>query len=835
MIPNKYPPNRAGLAGKLGFLAGAVLALVSASPLRAADYNFRYYKFQTTATLNGGNMIQMSEFKLLSGATRHSPDLGNGGAVYNIPAGESPGGEMPPNLIDDNTGTKWFNFGGAGGGKRAVVFDFGDAIDPLPTINGYTFVTAQGGTTLNGENGRNPTSWILQGSDDGEAWTTIDVRNNFPTPLTEYTEITPPFVIPDSVSPIITDFDVSNSVVVVNGEAVDFVWTTDLADTVTLSPGGPAGLPTTGGTTLTPPANADTVYTLTADSAVADPVTKQLTIRSVVGGTASGRYVRFTPVATAGGDIQIADIQFYNLVGPDEVEQVPVVATYTDGSGGTGGESPDQLRDANPGTKWFSGALRPVVFDFGDEITFSKYRFTLGGDAENYPGRNPLRWTMEVSSDQFQWNKIEDFTAFDYPMPAQNGAQRTLPLPGISVALPPLIEMYRAARVPGETDGTIMFEWRVSGGETINIDAEGGNDLPQGGFLEVIPTGAATYTLSATNPAGTVTKTISFGDVVEVPPTVIDYEGFGTVGPDIVVNGNASLVNDGPQMPDGGDVVRLRTTPDLGGQSGAAWFHQKVAVGNGFETSFEFQMTTVGAGRGGGIYGAEGASFVIQNSAEGTALLPPTDNGPATNALTLNFSTWDNDSAALAEGKMKFYAGSADTPILTVDLDPLIEFRGSPYGSMTGPLDSEPYKVEISYAEGLMDVTIDEVVVLDDYAINLTSLGAVDGSGSAYVGFISQNGGWSQACDFLSWSLTPGAVTPEPLKLVSSTINAPAGTASFSWTSIPGVQYRIRSSTDLILWTTLPGQENIDATGSLTSKGVTFTPATKTFFRVEEE
>jgi len=835
MTPNKYSRNRAGFAGRLGLLAGAVLALVAASPVRAAGYNFRYYKFQTTETLSGGNAIQMSEFKLLSGTTRHSPDLGNGGAVYNIPAGESPGAEMPPNLIDDNTATKWFNFGGAGGGKRAVIFDFGDAIDPLPTIDAYTFVTAQGGATLNGENGRNPTSWILQGSNDGEAWTTIDVRNDYPTPLTQFTEITPPFAIPDSVSPLITEFIATTSMVVVNGETVDLAWTTDLADTVTLSPGNPPGLPTTGSTTVTPPITADTVYTLTADSAVADPVTKQLTVRSVVGGTATGRYVRFTPVATGNGDIQIADIQFYNLVASEDVEQVPVVATYTDGTGGTGGESPDQMRDANPATKWFSGDLRPVVFDFGDEITFSKYRFTLGGDAGGYPGRNPLRWTMEISSDQFQWTKIEDFTAFDYPMPAENGAQRTLPLPGITVALPPLIELYRAARVPAEPDDTIMFEWRVSGAETISIDAEGGNDLPQSGFLEVTPSGADTYTLSATNSAGTVTKVLSFGAVVEELPTAINYTSFGTAGDDIVRNGNAALVNDGPQMPVAGDVVRLRVTPDLGGQMGAAWFHQKVAVGNGFETAFDFQMTTAGAGRGGNIYGAEGASFVIQNSAEGTALLPPTDNGPAAGALTINFSTWDNDSSALVEGSMKFYAGSATTPILTVDLSPLIEFRGSPFNTMTGPADSAPYKVEITYAGGLMDVVIDEVLVLDDYAINLASLGAVDGSGSAYVGFISQNGGWSQSSDFLSWSLTPGAVTPEPLKLVSSTINAPAGTASFSWTSVPGTQYRIRSSTDLVLWTTLPGQENIDATGSLTSKDVTFPAAAKTFFRVEEE
>ncbi len=834
MTLNKYPRNHAGSAGRAGSLFGALLGLaVFASPLGAAQYNFRYYRFQTTETLGGGNAIQMSEFKLLGGGTRYSPDLGNGGNVYNIPAGESPGAEMPVNLIDDDTGTKWFNFGGAGGGKRAVIFDFGDAVAP-PTIDSYTFVTAQGGTTLNGENSRNPTSWIMAGSDDGEIWATIDVRTDYPTPLTATTELSPPFTFPDSLSPIISEFVALNPVVL-DGESVGLQWTTDLADSVTLSPGGEPGLPTTGGTTVTPPASADTVYTLTAESSVAASVSEQVTVRSVAGGTATGRFVRFTPVATAGGDIQLADIQFYEFVEDQDVERVPLVVTYTDGSGGTGGESPDQMRDANPATKWFSGTLRPVVFDFGVDVSFDKYRFTLGGDASGYPGRNPLRWTMEISADQFQWTRIEDFTAFDYPMPGVDNAQITVPLPGISVAVPPEIEFFRASRVPGDPDGAILFEWAVTGAETIDIDAPGGEGLPQGGSVQIIPTGAATYTLTAAGAGGTDTQALSFGAVAETAPAAIDYADFNTAGPGLVMTGTTVLMNDSPQMPAAGDVVRLRLVPDLPGQAGAAWFGEKMAVGTSFQTTFEFQMTTIGAGRGGGIYGAEGASFVIQNTAEGTALAPATDNGPAANGLTINFSTWDNDNPALAEGMLDLYAGSDTVPIHSVDLAPLIDFRDGDFGSMTGSLASEPYKVDIIYADGLLDVLVDDVVVLDDYAIDLASIGAVDGSGRGYVGFVAQNGGWTQACDVLSWSLTPGAVTPEPLKLVSSTLDPAAGTASFSWVSVPGTFYRIRSSTDLVVWTTLPGEENIEAVGGITAEDVTFTPETKMFFRVEEE
>ena len=113
---------------------------------------------------------------------------------------------------------------------------------------------------------------------------------------------------------------------------------------------------------------------------------------------------------------------------------------------------------------------------------------------------------------------------------------------------------------------------------------------------------------------------------------------------------------------------------------------------------------------------------MIQNTPEGTALLPTTDNGPATNGLTINFSTWDNDSTALVEGAMRFYSGSATVPILTVDLSPLIDFRDSPFNTLTGSFSAEPYAVEIAYTGGLMDVTIDGVLVLDDFAIDLEAL-----------------------------------------------------------------------------------------------------------------
>ena len=106
-------------------LRGAIMSIAMLATASAADFSYRYYRFQTTNTLNGGTAIQMSEFKFLNGTTRVVPILpaaGGTGAVTNTPAGDSPANEQPVNLVDNSTGTKWFNFGNTGtGGRRAVV------------------------------------------------------------------------------------------------------------------------------------------------------------------------------------------------------------------------------------------------------------------------------------------------------------------------------------------------------------------------------------------------------------------------------------------------------------------------------------------------------------------------------------------------------------------------------------------------------------------------------------------------------------------------------------------------------------------------------------------
>lgn len=802
-----------------------------ASLASASAATYRYYRFNTTATLAEGNLVQLSEFKLLSGGNRVLPVLppAGTGAVYNASApGDSPGNESPPNLIDNNN-SKWLHFGGAGI-SRAVVFDFGTGT--LPNIDSYTFVTAQGGATLDGENGRNPTSWTMEGSNDATTWDLLDVRTNYPTPLTQYTEVTPAFTFPAAIPPVVSSFTTS-PVVVVNGGTVDLTWTTDFADTVTLTPGGSPGLPVDHTLTVTPPSTAgqvtDTVYTLEADSNTSEPVNRQLNVRTVPGGSVSGTMVRFTPVATGGTAIQLADIRFYQTVEGELLEATPFPSscTYTDGSGGTGGESPNQMIDAAASTKWYSGTLRPVVFTFPEEVTFDSYAFTLGGDAGAYPDRNPRKWTMEVSSDGLTWALVEDFTAFNYPMPAVDNAVVTIPLPGYQILAPPQILAFSAKRDTAVENDPLVFSWDVTGAETITITPGTGEELPAFGTLEYVPTADATYTLTATNGGGTVTRTLSF-DLIAPSTGAIAYTDFSSAGDEIVLLGNASLTNDSNKIVEPGDVVRLRITPDENDRNGAAWFGERVAVGSGFETEFDLQLTCDST-----IFGAEGLGFVIQNTAEGTASLPG-HNGPAANALTIKFSSWDNDAPVPNEARVNILAGATELQSVDLFTFPGIQVRSAPY-SLTGELMDTPYQVRITYVPGDLDIWVDGVQVLTDYVIDLSTIGAVDGSGTAFVGFVAGTGGLRQASDIVSWSLTSTAGPAAPLALVSSSINAAAGTAAFTWTSTPGTQYRITSSTDLVDWSTII-EQNIEATSATTEESIVFpVGASKRFFRIEEQ
>ena len=93
----------------------------------------------------------------------------------------TPGGESAVNLIDGSTGTKacFTGFAPTTSNPVIITFTLGSAID-LGVYCFYDWYTA------NDESGRDPISWTIQASNDGEGWTTLAQETNATIPYDRY-------------------------------------------------------------------------------------------------------------------------------------------------------------------------------------------------------------------------------------------------------------------------------------------------------------------------------------------------------------------------------------------------------------------------------------------------------------------------------------------------------------------------------------------------------------------------------------------------------------------------------------------------------------------------
>ncbi|MDB6077986.1 MAG: symbB, partial [Akkermansiaceae bacterium] len=416
---------------------------------------------------------------------------------------------------------------------------------------------------------------------------------------------------------------------------VNFSWTTTNANSVTISPGiGPGDL--NGGASVTPPANADTVYTLSAQGA-AKTLNLPATVRTVIGGSASWRYVRFSPVKlrdNAGANsIQLAELDFIAANG-DLV--IPTTATNPDGNSPAGQEAMYAV-DGLPDTKWLDFNRAPLIVDFGANPTpFVDYQLLTAGDA---PDRDPVRWTLEGSNDQSNWTLIDNVTAFDYPTPATRGnLSSPIPVPGGS--LQPVVSFTGETNLVQSGDPLIL-RWQTEGATTVTID-HGVGTVTSSGSRQIAPTVTTTYTLTATTPAGRSVSSAFTVQVADFPVKTIAYENFNSSGQELSLLDAATVVSDPRATSDPSAAKRLRINDDVSASDGAAWFRRRQNVGAGFETNFALNFLNFTLDSFGG---ADGIAFVIQNSAEGPLALPPSfpERGLSANALNITFDSYKND------------------------------------------------------------------------------------------------------------------------------------------------------------------------------------------------
>ncbi len=597
-------------------------------------------------------------------------------------------------------------------------------------------------------------------------------------------------------------------------------WKTSFADEIVLSPGADPVLPNDSVFVEPPP--GDATYQLTAtDSVTSATVSKTVTIRTVIGGTASFRYLRFTPLKTR-GDVpwtQLSEMYFYH----DSDAVIPVAVTSPGAQNPSAVEDFEKIIDGDITTKWLDYASTPLIFDFGVPTAVDSYSFATANDASD---RDPVRWTFEGSDDGTTWQLVENVTSFDYlGTELRRATVDIIPIPGASLL--PFLSFTgnTATLVSGDP---LTFTYQTIGAVSVTYNDGSGDEslaLGAGGFV-VYPTASTTYTVTATNDAGLVS-------MIEVPITVIsptineiNYADFDDSGEELSLIGTATISNDYPALPLPGDTDRLRLTGAFGYQSGTAWFRERQAVGNGFETNFGMHIT-----RTDGKVGADGMAFIIQNSAKGSALaVANAEMGVATQALTIGFDTYQNagePSAALLR------VASAGTVLALVDLTTIADLplRG-PARLLDSTGQAAPYQVRIVYDGAVLNIDLDGIRILSGLAVNLDALGAVDELGTAFVGFAARTVGSGEAHDITSWKLTSGS-SAGPLRLISSDIDTATGQVSLTWESVAGRHYRITTSVDLVDWSTVLVPDVTGQAGQTTTTA-SFTGGSKGFFRVEE-
>ena len=417
-------------------LIPSLLALAAASTVisHAAEVTFQYYRFTPTKVRGGDaeNQTQVSEFEFFLRGSKldHSSVVATGGVTHPNP-GDA---ESAQKMVDGNVSTKWFD-----NNKVPITFNFGSQVK----IDAYRFATANDALY------RTPVRWQIHGSNDNVNFVLIDDRSggDNATPTSYFTfrsllTTTPPA---STGYPTFASFHTTASVVdnTVSGQDVyqafplivkntgpetSMSWSvTNTPTDVSFTPALPAPAINFTDTRLISPIvpNAFTDYTLSATTASG---TAALThkLRAVPGGTTTARYVRFSANELRdplGNIAQMGEFEFFN--GATKLTGLTVTNPGGDNNNNAN-EAASKVIDGDYRSKYLNHNNAALVFDLGSAQTFDGYQFTTGNDGT---GRDPVRWSLETSSDGITWTLLD--TAYDYNPPTIRRAKTgIIPLSG---------------------------------------------------------------------------------------------------------------------------------------------------------------------------------------------------------------------------------------------------------------------------------------------------------------------------------------------------------------------------------------------------------------------
>lgn len=488
--------------------------LSGAAVCRAPTY--RHYRFVVLRACGSNcNSMEFAELKLMDG---DEDVTGKRSGFSSTQAGNadsnSPTAEQPKYALDGSLSTKYLDFrcaatkAAANKGLIRLQIDYAQP----QRVTSYNWATSNMGAGT--KDSRDPTDWLLQGSNDGETWVTLDKRLNFTAPTARWSWAGP-FDIPSANTPV-NVWGAPGSSLTMDGMPLKAAGVN--VETLALTNGGELRL-TDGFVNASVTGSGAIVKSGTGEAALMGTPNFAGDLR-VAGGRLTvapfpsngWKWFRMSFQKTESGEImETSELSLFDAAGNRVNQGLQMMSdgtaatslrsgTFAQAKGyahGTG-ETVDKLFDGNPQTKWCVtdhklntpdtvSSWIIVTMRLADTAApVTGYLLTSTIHAVNFWQRNPNTWKLEASADGVNWVTVDTRANVAAPHTATTAFNGGVPYSLVPLASPASDE----AGVLGTVDVAAEATLAVS---TPQFKATG---------VKVDWTSAGTVTLLATQAGG---------------------------------------------------------------------------------------------------------------------------------------------------------------------------------------------------------------------------------------------------------------------------------------------------------------------------------------------
>ncbi len=414
---------------------GGDLVLAGAAVCRAPVY--RHYRFVVLRACGSAcNSMEFAELKLMDGDEDVTGKRsGFSSTQANNADSNSPTAEQPKYALDGSLSTKYLDFrcaatkAAANKGLIRLQIDYAEP----QRVTSYNWATSNMGAGT--KESRDPADWLLQGSNDGETWVTLDKRLNFTAPAARWTWAGP-FDIPSANTPV-NVWGAPGSSLTMDGMPLKAAGVN--VETLALTNGGELRL--TDGFANASVIGSGTIVKSGAGEAALVGTPNFAGDLRVAGGRLSvapfpsngWKWFRMSFQKTESNEImETSELSLFDAAG-NRVNQG--LQMMSDGTAATAlragtfaqakgyahgnGETVDKLFDGNPQTKWCVTDHKLNAPDKADTwlvVTMrladaaapvTGYLLTTTIHAANFWQRNPNTWKLEASADGVNWMTVD--------------------------------------------------------------------------------------------------------------------------------------------------------------------------------------------------------------------------------------------------------------------------------------------------------------------------------------------------------------------------------------------------------------------------------------------